>query len=904
MVYSKWVGLGRLARLGRIEELPQNCSMAADFDASTTNARSGMNCELTRRSRFWNWARVPRPHHEKHHARLFRSTSTSILGGIVASLFVLLGTPDSRGREPDVQLARDVRSILSENCFHCHGPDASAREADLRLDRREDLFSDRGGYAVVTDGSLEDSELFQRITSDDVDLKMPPADAKLSLRRDQIDTIAEWIKSGAAWNEHWAYDPVRRPIVPVAIADSMDLNYEGPRNAIDFFILSRLSDVGLKPSPPATKHRLLRRVSLDLTGLPPELSDLDAFLADTAPGAYRRAVDRLLASPSYGERMVWEWLDAARYADSSGFQGDPERTMWPWRDGVVQALNANMSFDQFTIEQLAGDLLPDATQAQRIASGFNRNHMHNGEGGRIAEETRVENVFDRVETTATVWMGLTWTCARCHGHKYDPFTQEDYYRLAAFFNNTSENGGGRGGQNAPVMTYRTARDHATIAAANQRLDEVSASLAVAEAEQFTALADHESTPDKVRDQLRRPPIERDVGAIDELLKYFQESHPDYARQLGDHKSARQRRDELLARGPKVMIMDELTEPRETFILSRGLYNKRGRKVTADVPVALPPLGSAAQNRLSLAKWLVTPDHPLTSRVIVNRIWQSFFGRGLVASTENFGVQGEKPTHPDLLDWLAVEFIESGWDVKRLHRLIVNSATYRQTSQVRADLLERDPRNVYLARGARYRLPSWVLRDHALAVSGLLVDSMGGPSVKPYQPDGIWAEATFGKKKYQQDGGANLYRRSMYTFWRRIVGPPMFFDSSKRQTCEVKTALTNTPLHALNMLNDVTYIEAARTLAQQVLAICDLPSTGISHAFRRVTARVPTDDELTMLVNRFHDLRDRFSDDRAAARDLLTVGASPRDKSLDQSDHAAMTSICLLLLNLDETLTHE
>ena len=841
--------------------------------------------------------------------------TTAIRASIVTWVFLALGLfveSSCPAAESKLALARKVRAILSENCFHCHGPDSNTREADLRLDQQHPLFADRDGYAVVEPGSLANSELFNRITSDDEDLRMPPVDSNLTLSEEDIRTVGKWIESGATWVAHWAYDPITRPEVPMRTpmrSDRLRHEYEGPQNPIDWFVLERLSSERLTPSAPADKRRLLRRVSLDLIGVPPTDDEVENFLSDHSADSYDRVVNRLLSSPKYGERMVWEWLDAARYADSSGFQGDPERTMWPWRDWVVNALNSNMPFDQFTIEQLAGDLLPNATQAQRIATGFNRNHMHNGEGGRIAEETRVENVFDRIETTATVWMGLTFTCARCHDHKYDPFTQKEYYELAAFFNNTTENGGGRGGQNAPAIEYRTARDAETIANAEFRLRLASRELREIERNRFLQVNEDESVSDEVREALKRMPSDRDNTATNTLIEHFQETQPNYVANLKAHQNARHELDRIVDRLPKVMVMDDRDQPRDTFILARGLYNKPGAQVSTGVPAALPPMvaswsSSGDHDRLALAAWLVDNEHPLTSRVTVNRIWQSFFGRGLVASTENFGVQGEEPTHPELLDWLASEFMESGWNVKRLQRLIVTSATYRQSSQVDSDTLQRDPKNVYFARGPRFRMPSWMFRDQALAISGLLVATMGGPSVKPYQPAGIWSEATFGKKKYEQDRGAKLYRRSVYTFWRRIVGPPMFFDASKRQTCEVKTSLTNTPLHALSTLNDVTYVEAARALAQRVMLAQESPRDRIQSAFRSVTTRLPSAVELNRLTTRFAGLRREFASERSETRELLAVGASHRDETLDDADHAAMTVICLLLLNLDETLTKE
>ena len=825
-------------------------------------------------------------------------------------LFICSLFCSSAHAQTDIELSLDVHSILSENCFHCHGPDANARQADLRLDEKESAFADLGGYAAVVPGDAEASELYRRVSSSDDEERMPPVDSKLKLSPAEVKQIKNWIAAGAPWYGHWAYQPLQRPAVP-EIAANGQIGGDAahwPRNEIDYFILARLQREQLAPSPEADKHRLLRRVTLDLTGLPPTLAEIDAFLADESDDAYEKVVDRLLASPRYGERMVWDWLDAARYADSNGFQGDPERTMWPWRDWVVNAMNANMPFDEFTVEQLAGDLIPDATVAQRIATGFNRNHMFNGEGGRIAEETRVENVLDRVEATATVWMGLTMTCARCHDHKYDPFTQQEYYRLFAFFNNTSENGsaGPRSGQIAPTVEYRTRRDQERLRQLEAEIEQAAADVQRAERERFPQLANDPADgelPAQVVDQLKRGPADRDSSGTDTLIKYFKETDADYVELLEKYRSAYQRRDRLRGGLAQVMIMDEREEPRDTFVLVRGLYNKRSEQVTAGVPAALPPLNTGFANRMALARWLVSAEHPLTSRVIVNRMWQMFFGRGLVASPENFGVQGEKPTHPELLDWLAAEFL-ADWNVKRMQRLIVTSATYRQTSKVHPDLRERDPENRLLARGPRFRLPSWMLRDQALAIGGLLVGVIGGPPVKPYQPAGIWAEATFGKKRYEQDHGAKLYRRSLYTFWRRIIGPTMFFDSSKRQTCEVKISRTNTPLHALSTLNDVTYVEAARVLAQHVMTDVDAAGERIALAFRKATARGPNSGELDVLLRRLAKLQQHFDAHTESATSLLEVGESPRDESLRAAEHAAYTAVCLLILNLDETLTKE
>ncbi len=707
---------------------------------------------------------------------------------------------------------------------------------------------------------------------------------------------------------HWAYQAPKRPALPVVLEQSWS------RTALDRFILARLEQSGLNPSPEAAPELLIRRLSLDLTGLPPTPEEVDAFLGDSAPDAYEKVVDRLLASPRYGERMAWDWLDAARYADTNGYQGDPERTMWPWRDWVVKALNDNLPYDRFTVEQLAGDLLPGATLSQKIASGFNRNHMLNGEGGRIADETRVENVMDRVETTATIWMGSTIGCARCHDHKFDPFKQREYYQLFAYFNNTSEDGSSRGGQTPPLIEVFSEEEKARLEVLKKRSQDAAAEVAAMEKELFPRPSDKSAgdselavaLPGPIREELKRAPDQRGSGKLRELVSHFEKSEPSYARALAKLNREIDERDRFTKNLPRVMIMDELPRPRDTFVLVRGAYNKPGDKVSAGVPACLPALPQdAAKNRLALANWLVDPANPLTARVTVNRHWQTFFGTGLVKTVDDFGVQGDLPSHPELLDWLATELVRTGWDLKQLHRLIVTSAVYRQSSKVTAELLERDPDNRLLARGARFRLPSWMIRDQALAASGLLVPRLGGPAVKPYQPAGVWEEATFGQKSYQQDKGEGLHRRSVYTFWRRIVGPTEFFDTASRQTCTVKVVRTNTPLHALTTLNDTTFVEAARALAQRLLDQGDLtPGERIETAFRLVLARPPTEPEKRILLSALDRFRLLYDGDPQAAARLLKVGESPRNEKLDVREHAAYAALCTLISNLDESLTRQ
>lgn len=809
-----------------------------------------------------------------------------------------------------VDFARDVEPILSENCYQCHGPDKANRKGDLRLDVEKEAKSKHDDVTPIIPKHSADSDIIRRIVTKEADDLMPPPKSHKKLTAAQIGTLQRWIDEGAVWGVHWAFVPVKRPEVPQLATPGAKVH-----NPIDAFIQARLEKERLKPSPEADKETLIRRVTLDLVGLPPTPQDVDAFLQDHSPQAYEHVVDRLLDSPRYGERWAWEWLDAARYSDTNGYQGDPERTMWPWRDWVVKALNENMPFDQFTVWQMAGDLLPSATPEQKLATGFNRNHMMNGEGGRIAEESRVENVMDRVETTSTVWLALTMGCSKCHDHKFDPVTMRDYYALYDFFNQTSETGAGRGGQAPPNMDLSTPGERDRSKAAQEKVEKVAKEVEAFELKKFPRAEGKslkESDAEKLPGNLPRyiaetEPAKRGVDALLEAVNYFKEKDAEYAQVLQRLLKTVRSRDGASKGVTRVMIMDTLPQRRDTFMLVKGAYDKpTDQKVTANVPAVLPPLPAPAvvPTRLDLARWLVARENPLTSRVTVNRYWQSFFGTGLVKTTEDFGVQGEKPSHPELLDWLAAEFMDSGWNVKALHRLIVMSAAYRQSSKVTPALYERDPENRLLSRGARFRMPSWMIRDTALFSSGLMEGQTGGPSVKPYQPEGIWEEATFGKISYQQDHGPALYRRSLYTFWRRIVGPTMFFDNASRQYCAVRTLRTNTPLHALTTLNDVQYVEAARALAQRVLLANSDDKARLDHAFRLVLARHPKSEESAVLLQRLDYLKLQFDDDKSAATKLLAMGESKRDEKLSATEHASWTALCELLLNLDEAITKE
>ena len=763
---------------------------------------------------------------------------------------LLAPAADSAGEPRPLDFNRDIRPLLAENCFYCHGQDGQKREAELRLDDRAAALA----AGAIVPGDAGASTLLERIHSTDPDVLMPPPTSNRRLAEEQKQLLDRWIKEGAEYKPHWAFTPPVRPAPPaVQRADWV-------RNDIDRFVLAKIEAGGLAPSPEADRATLIRRLYADLVGLPPTPAEVDAFVADPRPDWYVLLVDRLLASPHYGERMALPWLDAARYADSNGFQQDGDTWQWIWRDWVVNALNADMPFDRFSIEQLAGDLLPNATLEQKIATGFNRNHLLNGEGGAIAEEQRFNNLFDRVDTTSTTWLGLTVACAQCHDHKYDPITRTDYYGLLDAFNRVSESG-------APTRFSNRIRVAPPVVEA----------------------------PDE--------PLRRQIAEIEQLISALGEEAPAEVERL------RKALADLKAdRLPRVMVMQD-DRPRDTKILDRGDYlSPVGDKIVFQPPAFLPPLPAGeSRNRLGLANWLFRPEHPLTARVQVNRMWQQFFGVGIVKTTEDMGVQSEYPRHLELLDWLAVEFRERGWSQKQMHRLLVTSATYRQASKVTAEHLAKDPENRLHARAARFRMPALVLRDVALSASGLIDLRLGGQPVYPYQPDQIWEALAITKERdftYPASHGPDLYRRSLYTFWRRTVSPANMFDTANRQTCTVRAGQTSTPLHALTTLNDPTWVEAARVLAEKSMqAAADLDGR-LAHAFRRVLGRKPSGYDLETLKRMHARQLAIYAADLGAANQLLAVGESPRDTSLDPAGHAALTSVCLAVFNLDEALTRE
>lgn len=1048
---------------------------------------------------------------------MMRCSPWMILTTLPASLLTFLmvtGSTAAADRAPGFN--RDVRPVLSSVCYKCHGPDEAHRDADLRLDTEE-------GVAHAFAGGLESSEAWKRITSSDPDLVMPPPDAPIQLTDSQRQTLRQWIAGGARWEGHWSFTPPVRPEVP-SVPDTARI-----RNAIDAFVAARLAVDGLTFSDDAHPEHLLRRVTFDLTGLPPSIEDIDRFLAEfrqQPEQAYERAVDRLLASAHFGERMALAWMDAARYGDSSVFHADGPRNMWPWRDWVISAYNANKPFDEFTIEQLAGDLLPDATTEQKIATGFNRNNATTDEGGAIAEEFRVEYAVDRVKTTSMVWMGLSLECAQCHNHKYDPITMEDYYRFFAYFNQAADPGmqTRRGNQSPVVDVYdpqritRAAQLKAELAPVEKQLaarktaaepdflswletasaDVDADSLLPADAlvhlpfdGTLTDLADpsrkvsfqgratwdggrfgraakidgsswvdagdvadfdhteafsygcwikpagqasgapiakmddrndyrgfdmlfsggrlsvhlintwptnaikvntenvlkkdewqhvfvvydgsskasglkiyfdgkaqdwtveQDRLTDTIRSKVplyvgRRNPGAPFRGLVDEVRIYDRAlsetdvqalagSDPirpllalDPAKRTAEQAETlrlhylttiddqyRQTADRIRALKSEiaeyekplstVMVMQDVPSMRQTFVLERGQYASPDKKrpVSPGVLSFLPPAQETPGNRLGLARWLVQKNHPLTARVTVNRYWAMLFGTGIVRTLEDFGSQGEWPSHPELLDWLAIDFMDSGWNIKRALKQMVMSTTYRQSSRITPALREHDPENRLLARGPRFRLQGEFIRDNALAASGLLVPVIGGPSVKPYQPPGLWNEVSLSGERFTRDDGDKLYRRSMYTYWKRSAPAPSLtiFDAPTREKCVLRRSRTNTPLQALVTLNDVQFVEAARMLAERALHHGgETLDDRLVFAFRLATGVHPTSSVREILKSAYLDERARFEQDTDRAAALLATGESPRDESLNIADHAAFTIISSMILNLDQTLT--
>jgi hypothetical protein len=1026
-----------------------------------------------------------------------------------------------------IRFDRDIRPILSNKCFHCHGPNAKDREAKLRLDLKAGALGSRKHGTPFKAGSLKGSLAWKHINSSDPEEKMPPPEAKKPLTTQEISILKQWIEQGAKWSDHWSFVAPKKPSLPKIS------NTKWAKNPIDHFVLAHLDQQKLKPTPEANRRTLIRRVTFDLTGLPPTPAEVNAFVADKTPNAYEKVIDRIMASPRYGERMALTWLDAARYGDTSVFHADGPRSMWGWRDGVVDAYNANIPFDQFSTAQLAGDLIPNGTNAQKVASGFNRNNGTTDEGGLIEEEYRVEYAVDRVKTTAMVWLGLTMECAQCHDHKYDPFSQSEYYSFFAFFNISSDRGKQtRKGNASPTLEVKGSTNlklvkelEAKIAAEDKKLkayektietpfrawvkkmasqpgDKNSAlptdpvahikfdegkGTAVKDAANGKRRASikgkanwikgkfgkalrldgknyvdlgpgvgdfkrtdkfsfggwfyynggggaimarmddgqkyrgwdlymqngqlgmhvvsswpsnalkvvttkrmkkgwhhvfatydgtgkakgvnlyidgkneaHKPEQNGLTGTIRikkntligtRHPGSRIKGQVDEIQIYKRKLSvtevqalsgadplgpilklaaskrtPQQTQTLRNHYLANvdaqyrtlgKERDRLSSQiaslqKPKtsVMVMADMGKPRDTFILMRGAYDAPTKtKVLPGVPKALGMMPAGApKNRLGLAKWLFSKKNPLTARVAVNRYWQTFFGIGLVSTPADFGSQGDFPSHPQLLDWLASDFRDNGWDVKRTIKQILMSATYRQSSKVNATLVAKDRKNRLLARGPKFRLQGEFIRDNALMLSGLLVEQMGGPGVKPYQPPGLWAQVGLsGNPKFRQDNGEKLYRRSIYSYWKRSAPPPsmQIFDAPTREKCTVERARTNTPLQALVTLNDIQFVEAARNFAQRLMKEGGkTTATRLKLGFEMATARPPSTTEARVLTSLYAQALRQYRANANAATQLLTFGESKRDATLNAAEHAAWTIVASTLLNLDETLTRE
>lgn len=730
-----------------------------------------------------------------------------------------------------------IKPILSDKCFACHGPDNNTREGGLRLDTKEGAYkalSESPDKHAIVPGNPQISEAFLRITAKDESIRMPPIASNLPLTNFEIELIEQWIKQGAVYKPHWAFTAPIKPEIP------KQNKIQWGNSEIDQFVLDKMIKVGFNPNTEADKNRLLRRLSLDLTGLPPDEKVMERFLNDTSDKAYDRLIDDLMASDAYGEQMALHWMDVARYADSYGYQDDDIRTQWPWRDWVIHAFNKNMPYDQFVTWQLAGDLLPNPSKEQILATAFNRNHKITEEGGVVEEEYRVAYGLDKTNTYAKGILGITMECAQCHDHKYDPFTQKNYYGMYAFFNNSLEKGLEGLVNSGPSKTPRL-----TV-------------------------------------------TKEDVKGILNFIN-----------KLDDDNEV------------SVSVMGERDSIRPTFVLNRGVYDAPGERVYPQTPQAILPFDNKkyVSNRLGLAQWTFSDKNPLTSRVFVNQMWAMIFGRGLVASVADFGNQGDLPSHPELLDWLALDFQKNGWNVKRLIKQLVSTATYKQSSQITSKHLEKDPDNIYLARSKRLRLPAQMIRDQVLATSGLLNRTIGGPSIKPYQPDGIWEVSSSGRgtlAQYVQDHGKDLYRRGLYVFFKLTLPPPnmLIFDASNRDACQVQRTRTNTPLQALVMMNDPAILEAARVYSTNLIhnAPNRKQSDYIKTAFKRVLCRDATDKELGLLNAYYLEELDRFNKKKEAATAFLHVGEAPIDQKIPKERLAALMSVVHAIYNLEETLT--
>jgi len=785
----------------------------------------------------------------------------------------------------EISFNRDVRPILSENCFLCHGQDPEHRGGDLRLDIREEAIAVRDGNAAIIPGNPENSEIIRRIVTDDPMIVMPPPEAHMpAMPAEQIEILKRWITEGAEYEPHWAFVTPEKNDIPAGA------------NPVDHFINKRLNEENITPNGQAGDEALIRRLHLELTGLPPTTAEIEASLARTSPDRWERLAGQLMESPHFAERMALPWLDGARYSDTHGYSIDDHRDMWAWRDWVIHAFQRNQPYDQFIVEQIAGDLIPHATPDQIAATGFLRNSMNTHEGGVIAEEYRAAYTHDKVDAVSTSILGLTMTCAQCHDHKYDPISQKEYYQMYAFFNTSSYKGmGATNASSPPVIEYASPLGDGGMAGLKARIAELEY-LKLHPTERVSKARDEWAASQAASDgalaaALTTAPEERTAAQWNAINEAFGKSdHPLAERmtkviQTLDEEIMVIQRD--VDRGKTtVMVMDHDPDLRKTHILIRGAYDAHGEEVTPGVPAVLPPLDAGdGATRLDLAKWITSPDHPLTARVIVNRLWQMIFGRGIVESAGDFGNQGTWPSHPELLDWLAVDLIENGWDLRHTLRTILASETYKRCATVTPEQLEADPRNHLLARSPRTRLDAEIIRDQAVAAAGLLNLSIGGPGVHPPQPD-LWSEIShFGWKRpftsqiFLPGRGESQYRRSLYTFWKRTSPPPVMaiFDAPTRETCAVIRNATNTPLQALVLLNEPQFVEAGSALGQRMLTEGgETPATRITHGFRLATGRHPTPEELDILQ-------------KALARNLAQNPSEP----------AAYATLGSTLLNLDE-----
>ncbi len=860
---------------------------------------------------------------------MFPPRMLPVLGLVLAGVWVSRPTAtagaDERPLPRAIDFNRDVRPILSENCYACHGPDKNKRKAHLRLDTRDGLFTAARGAAPVVPGRPGDSELYRRVTAADPAERMPEPKSGKSLSPRQLAVLRRWIEQGAPWKGHWAYLPPQHPAAPAVE------NAHSARNPVDAFLLAGVQGAGLHPAPQADRVTLIRRLSFDLVGLPPAPADVDAFVQDPRPDAYERLVDRLLASPHYGERMAEYWLDLVRYADSIGYHSDNPMPVAPYRDYVIRAFNANMPFDRFTVEQLAGDLLPGATREQRVASAYNRLLQTTEEGGAQPKEYEAKYAADRVRNVSTVWLGTTMGCCQCHDHKFDPFTTRDFYRLAAFFADIREAAVGRREPGMPVPdAYQEAelgRLEARIAALNQELATATPALARAQAAwearlgaataaalllpgRLTAavLLGAPALPPEVRAALAVPAGRRSRRQREALAAHYRRIAPLLAPVRAELARQEKRKAALLEAVPKTLVA-MAGPPRVVRILPRGNWmDESGEVVQPAIPATFGALRVRGRaTRLDLARWLVAPDNPLTARVFVNRVWKLFFGQGLCKTLEDLGSQGDWPANPELLDWLAVEFRAGGWDVKRLVRRLVTSDAYRRSSRGDAELLARDPDNRLFARQARFRLDAEIVRDNALAVSGLLVERIGGPSVKPYQPAGYWDALNFPPRVYHADHGDRQYRRGLYTHWQRSFLHPSLqaFDAPTREECTAERPRSNLPQQALVLLDDPTYVEAARVFAERIIR----EGGGGVHArlhwaFRQALSRAPAPAEEHVLTDLLVQHSRAYGADREAARRLVRVGDWRPAVGVDPAELAAWTSVARVILNLHETITRD